>query len=249
MAVQKKIKKDGAHQFAFYVFNLVNCFQSKKIIEIRDIDLVHRIVRVLRLSVADKVVLFDREQHIHVEIIDIDKRQVLLSIIEQNKNIMLQPSIIYLLPLLKKDALQDAVYSLVEVGVTRIQLVVTAKSRQSITGKEFERLQKAAIAAAEQSKHYTIPEITVAEKLLDLVPTISQDQHNIVFDLHGESFFQVRNVTKDSTVCLLVGPEGGLTKDELHDLQYYNFVSCMLTPTVLRAVQAVPLSAALFRLR
>ena len=249
MDVQKKVKKDRAHQFAIYIHNLADCFQDKKVIKVRDTDIVHRMVRVVRFLTGDKVVLFDRQQYVCAEVTDFDKHQVLLYVLEQNNNIVLQPSITYLLPLLKKDSLQHAVYALTEVGVSKIQLVVTAKSRQSITAKELERLQKTVIAAAEQSKHYAMPVLLAPLQLLKIVQVIPEDYKKVVFDVQGSSFFQLRDRMKDSNLCLLVGPEGGFVTDELNHLQQYNFKFCILTSTILRAVQAVSLSAALFRLR
>lgn len=248
MVVQKKIKKGEVHTFAFYVSSIKHNSIDKKIV-LRDADLVHRMFRVVRLEAGHACVLFDKAQHALVTIVSIDKKEVVCEYnkVEQNKTPT--PFATYLLPLLKKDALQEAVYSLVEVGINKIQLVITEKSRHSITDKEFERLKKTVIAAAEQAKNYTLSELCEPKSLLTVMQTLPNQDEKILFDETGGSFFQLREALIQKPFVLLIGPEGGLSSDERKKAQDYSFKLCVLTSTILRAVQAAAISAGLFRLR
>jgi len=242
------------HIFALLVENLWQGneqVQTTKLIS--DAETVHRLVKVLRCSLHDKFVFFDRMHNGLVEIVQMSKKDLTVKILHFQVNSERKPHITFLLPILKKEALEEAVYSLSELGADSIHLVVTQKSRQKLLhAKEFERLQNIVIAAAEQSKNYTYPTLFEPKKLSDIFTAdfmTKKDSNNIVFDGAGQSFFDIRsNRSLMHDTCLLVGPEGGLTEQEIAELEKSNFVACRLTQTTLRAVQAVAVGVGLFRI-
>ncbi|MBM17743.1 MAG: hypothetical protein CL947_01585 [Epsilonproteobacteria bacterium] len=250
MVKHKEITKvDAKHQFAFYLEDITNFINSLKLVTLRNKDLHHRLSRVVKLAAGDTFILFNTVSHVVCELLEYTKQEVIIRIVAVKNNTIITPQIVYMLPLLKKEALQDAVYSLTEIGVNVIQLVVTQKSRQSITSKEFERLKKTIISAAEQSKNYVFPDLQEAVTLSLYVSNIAKNSNKILFDVDGTSFFTLRSELQNKDCCLMVGPEGGLVKDEIDLLKKNNFKLCLLTPTVLRAVQAVAVSSALCRLQ
>ncbi|HSW75515.1 MAG TPA: RsmE family RNA methyltransferase, partial [Candidatus Saccharimonadales bacterium] len=182
-------------------------------------------------------------------ILETTKKDIKIRVESLHSNHVMQPHLIFLLPLLKKEALEEAVYSLCEIGVNEIQLVATAKSKalSAVTSKELDRLRAIIIAAAEQSKNYTLSTLLEPKKLQDVISSFSQASQKIVFDVSGKSFFQIHKTT-EKNIILSVGPEGGFTNEELTFLQSHGFESCALTHTTLRAVQAVAISSGLFRL-
>ena len=239
------------HLFALYVpqINLKACVPFQSLL-IKDFDVVHRMVKVLRFQVDDTLVLFDGFVHVVVIIEQISKKNVLVKINRLNSNYPQNPYVTFLLPLLKKDALEQAVYSLAEIGINKIQLVITDKSRKSlINSKEFERLKNIVIAACEQSKNYVLPDLL--EPVL-LQKCLSEEMDNaccIVFDSMGKSFWDFKPEFDQQSKILTVGPEGGFSLAELEFFGNHKFIFCALTSTVLRAVQAVALSAGLVRLK
>ena len=243
------------HIFALFAPNFWN--EKTKIgivIKIVDQEIFHRLVKVLRIQVGQQFIFFDQINHGIIEVSEVLKKDLSVKILNFEKNRENLPEIIFLLPLLKKEALEEAVYSLVEVGVSKIQLVVTQKSRQKLLHeKELERLKSIVIAAAEQSKNYNYPEIHSPVNLSKIVTSFENDKDakalKIVFDPEGQSFFDLRTKkSKQGKNYLLVGPEGGLTLEELQQLENVSFQKSHLTPTILRAVQAVAIGAALFKI-
>jgi 16S rRNA (uracil1498-N3)-methyltransferase len=237
------------HIFALYVPNFWNeKTKISEIIKIVDQEVLHRLVKVLRIEIGQQFIFFDQMKHGVVEIIDFSKKNVSILIKSIKSNKKQFSEIIFLLPILKKEALEEAVYSLVEIGVSQIQLVVTEKSRQKLLHeKELQRLELIVIAAAEQSKNYNFPKILRPINLFDLV--LDAQSLKIVFDPQGQSFFDLRtkNLPQDK-LYLLVGPEGGLVLEELQKLENFEFEKCHLTSTILRSVQAVAVGAALFKI-
>lgn len=239
--------QEQRHQFAFGFNDMFKLQEVDSSITLDDAEIVHRVFRVVKLSVNEKFVLFNQSYHAIVELLSVCKKSLTLRVLSHEQNNQLKPKITFLLPLLKRDALEASVYSLAELGVNEIQLVATEKSRKKLTDKEMLRLQKVVVAAAEQSKHYAYPDIRVAESLDQSFKSLYQERDKIVFDVDGQSFFDIRQkFSKD--MYLIVGPEGGLTQEELLLLKEHEFITVRLTQTVLRALQAVAVSSSLFRL-
>lgn len=254
MVFEKKInvfdQEDEGHQFAFYYLDhvLLKQLQGAEV-TIKDEAFVHRIVRIVKLKPGEKFIIFDQKRHVLVELIDCLRHEIKVNIVSGGQNLILQPKITWLLPLLKKEALEGAVYSLAELGVNEIQLVVTAKSRKSLMDKEIARLKKIIIAAAEQSKHYAFPSIYPAKSLQQSVNDLALiTSDKIVYDISGKSFFELREKMTFNSKSVVVGPEGGFIAQELFLLKEHGFNACSLTPTVLRAMQAVAVGAAMLRI-
>ena len=249
MVYKKIIDEKSKHQFAFYFSELVKIDLNLEIIDIDNKELLHRLIKIVRLKINDQFILFDRDNYILCELLYSSKKNINVKILSKSKNKQSESEIIYLLPVLKKDNLQQAVYSLAEIGVSEIQLIETEKSRKSFPEKEFDRLQKAVIGAAEQSKNYSFPVLKNSEKFESILSLLDKSSDKILFDVDGQSFFDLRKDLKSKKKYLLVGPEGGLTDNEIGRARGAGFIVASLTETVLRAVQAVAISSALFRLK
>lgn len=240
----------NTHIFSLHVPNLISSlWMPGRVINLQHEALVHRISKVLRLEVEDVLVLFDQHQHAQVIIQKINKKEISILIESVQLNVVHKPDVTVLLPLLKKDALEESVYVLCELGINKIQLIVTQKSRQQLMNpKEFERLSSIIIAAAEQSKNYAMLQLLPVMPL-SVALKVSSNACKLVLDPVGVSFFSLKPKLENQSVVLLVGPEGGLTDQEVQTVQQYNFQTCALTPTILKAVQAVTLGAGMLRLK
>lgn len=241
------------HEFAFFVESLsalVKPVSLQQSLVINDETLFHRIKTVLRLVSGDTIVLFDHKISVHCTLAEfIGKKQVRCMVNEKKIHTVLLPQITFLLPVLKRDDFEQALYALTEVGVNTIQLVSTQKTRTAWSGqKELERAKRIIISAAEQSKNFSLPELK-APVSLSMALGISASV-KIFFEPNGVSAFsfaqQLRDKKPDHLV-LLVGPEGDLSSEEKKMVAAENFVLCALTPTILRAVQAAGLGAGLVR--
>jgi len=242
--------RQSKHQFAFYSIDFFEELVCKNSIFIlNEQELVHRALRVIKLSKGDSFIIFNQAQHVELEIVSCTKKEITVLVLSCQKNNVFKRQITFLLPLLKKEALEAAVYSLTEIGVNVIQLVMTQKSRKAaISDREMKRLNKIIIAAAEQSKNYNFPVINQPVHLPVYLESISSTSQRVLFDELGKSFFEVKKSISENKLYLTVGPEGGLSDQELSLLQQHDFVVCSLTKTVLRSLQAVAIGSALFRL-
>jgi len=249
------LNENQKHIFSFYVDRLSFLLSSVKIGDLtilKDKNVCRRIMHVLRLHLGDMCVLFDSTINAHFLIQKLGDKQGIYGIIKQKKyNKILQPHITSLLPLLKRNDIDTALYSLVEMGVNSVQLMITQKvQREWGKEKEAKRLQRIIIAAAEQSKNFNIPLLHPPQSFEQVIAATTQSTVKIYFDPAGKSLLEIiTRVKKISPVSItvMVGPEGDLTNQEKEQLKKSKFLFCALTPTVLRSSQAIALGSGIIR--
>lgn len=243
------------HEFAVYYPELstqIKQVADGQLFTVTDQTIIGRITHVLRLRIGEQVIFFDDHYSVHCSIHAASKKELQCTLLARHPHQRLKPEITFILPLLKKDDFETALYSLVELGATTIQLVTTEKTQRSWGGdKELDRCHRVMIAAAEQSKNFAIPTLNAPIALKSYMPTISSTTcPKIYFDPQGVLAAQLMTVlgSKKSSYCILmVGPEGDLTTAEKEMLKAQVFEFCQLTPTVLRSVQAVALGLGMIR--
>lgn len=236
------------HVFALHCPNL-NIYLKQSQFDINEPELVFRIQHVLRLRNNDSLILFTQTKHIFINITAIEKKKIQAILISEKNNISLTPHITAVLPLLKKQETEEAISRLCEVGVNQIQLIITEKTQRSWGGShEIARLERICIATAEQSKHFSFPSIKAPiffKQFLD-----QKYDCNIIFcDPQGILFstFTQQNPILTPSYMVLVGPEGDLSPAEKTALLQKQCTLLSLTPTVLRAQDAIVLSCGMLR--
>lgn len=238
------------HQFAIF-YDFLNDIRVNQFLEILEEALYHRLIRVLRLTVDDTIILFNNDLNIFAKIIQINRKSIILQVLQVNVTKALTPKITILISFLKKDAFQEAIYFSTELGANVIQPIVTQKTySRKFDSKEYAKLKKVIINAAEVSKNYKLPEL---KEPISIEEFLNKDCNvnsiKIFFDPNGIWLPMFLNeYSKSSTdFCLMIGPEGDLTPDEKQLLKSKDFIFCRLTPTILRAPIAIALAIGIFR--
>lgn len=243
------------HEFAIFYPNLTALLAGTSVAEalkIQDADLTHRIERVLRLKESEFFVLFDRHNHARCMLKQFENRKTVhILLVEVAPNRVLAPKLTIWLPLLKRDDLEEAIYSLVELGANSIRLVMTQKVQRTWgEEKELDRLQRIIIAAAEQAKNFAFPELHGPVTFELFQKTRDAKSSLISFDCGGTPLLdtlQCLQIQKPTHIEILIGPEGDLTESEKQSLQNMQVITCALTPTILRARQAVAVGVGALR--
>ncbi len=157
--------------------------------------------------------------------------------------------------LLKGRKMDLVVRQAVELGVARIVPLITARSVPALEGQRAdtrtERWQKIARSAAQQSRREIIPRVE-APVLLDdfcaghgsgggivLVFWEGKKKKGLLFERNGGSSRGVSRIT------VVVGPEGGLSVEEIESLKRCDAIIAGLGPRVLRAETAAVVGLAL----
>lgn len=243
------------HEFAIYfpiLTSLIADSSAQETLTIQDTDLVHRVERVLRLKASEVFILFDQHNHIRCVLQKFENRKTIeVLLLEVSPNKVLAPELIVWLPVLKRDDLEEAIYAMVELGVNEVHLLLTDKVQRSWGGaKEFERLQRIIISAAEQSKNFSFPVLFEPISFDVFAQKFEATRQLIFFDVGGIPLFDVLadlKKKKPAGLEVLIGPEGDLSLREKSVLQKIGAITCALTPTILRARQAIALGAGALR--
>jgi 16S rRNA (uracil1498-N3)-methyltransferase len=245
---------DDQHVFAFYFQGVeqiaFRCLPGT-LYKIDDKVLCHRMLHVLRVERGQVFILFDQKNNIECTLESIDAKVMHVFIRSAASNRFLSPHITFIMPVIKKEAFEESLYSLTELGAQRIQVVVTQKTSRSWgTSKDVERAQKIMQAAAEQSKNFSFPILEQPLNLNQVVAKYGAGSTKVFFDAEGCPARDLVSSIKASTgssLVLMVGPEGDLTQNEKKVIQQGGFVFCALTKTIMRAQQAVAVSLGLLR--
>lgn len=241
------------HVFALFVRDMSTAItaSSREKQTLVDVHLVHRIQNVLRLTPGAPFILFDRAIHVDCIFESSSKKSVSFTVQSITQNRALQPSITCILPMLKKESLELALYSLTELGASKIVLAQTQKSHNRFDmAKDNERMARIMQAAAEQSKNFAIPELVAPSSLPQIISSIAEFRGTkVFFDCEGDSFARLISSEDGLRDPIIVsfGPEGDLTREEKILLKNHGFLFCKLTPTILRAHQAVALGIGIVR--
>lgn len=245
------LSNNNEHLFAFY-FKDVSDFVSKLDIgsefSISDKDLVHRILKIIRLQENDLFVVFDTFLNITL---CINKRtyqtkdKIFCKILKIYKNISLEPQVIFCPCLLKKNDFEEVIYAALQMGASEVLPILSDKVQKNWwSEREQERLFKIMIAAAEQSKNFVFPilhEPICLQKFLDNLKVQKGILKKIFFDVEGKPLIELLNQINQNNfekIFILVGPEGDLVKKEVETLKENDFEFYALTPTILKSVQA-----------
>lgn len=132
-----------------------------------------------------------------------------------------------------------------ELGVTKVQPVLSRRTDARLAtavGAKLERWRTIAFEAAQQARRCSVPEIAAPlhlEEILAAPPAAARI-------LLAEGGTAPALTARTGAVCLLCGPEGGWTGDEVAAAGEAGFVSASLGPRILRCETAA--LAALARL-
>ncbi|MBW4934245.1 16S rRNA (uracil(1498)-N(3))-methyltransferase [Marinobacter sp. F4206] len=202
--------------------------------------------RVLRMQPGQELRLFNGDgQDYPATITAAGKKQVEVMVGPPETNPTESPLEIVLGQTLSKgDRMDYAVQKAVEMGVTRIVPLTTERCDVKLKGdREDKRLrhwQSVAVSAAEQCGRARVPDIlpvmTVAQWL-----EYSRDC-DIRLVLHHRTEQSLSAMTKPGRVALMIGPEGGLSADEIALAEQDGFLPVALGPRVLRT-ETAPVAA------
>jgi len=215
---------------------------SKTSVKIKGEEL-NYLKNVLRAREGDEVSLFDGKGRIaRARVSLIGKNEITLYIKEISESRTESPLKATLLQgILKAQKMDLVVQKATELGVFKLQPLITERTEVRETRK-VERWRKIAAEAARQCGRAVVPEIGEPVLLEEFLA--AYDNPGIIFwEQSGES---LRNFhLKGNEIALLIGPEGGLTDDEVAFALHKKFFRATLGPRILRAETAAVVAVAL----
>ena len=197
----------------------------------------HFLAHVLRAKPGECLRLFNgRDGEWRATITAIAKRGVTLSIDGQTRVQDTSPDLWLLLAPIKKTPLDYIVQKATELGIARLQPVIT---RRTIVGRvNSDRMRANAIEAAEQSERLSVPLINEPITLDKLIAEWDATRQ-LMFCDEGREARAARGALASapkSPWAILTGPEGGFDPAEREMLRVQSFVMPVsLGPRIMRA--------------
>ncbi len=219
---------------------------NKNIIEL-DKAASHHLVRVLRHKTSDSIILFNGDGFEYIAQLNIQGKKVFSEIQKQIKtDNESQLKITLLQGISKGDHMDISIQKAVELGVNKIAPVICQRTVVNLKADRIEKKlnhwQKIIISACEQCGRNIIPELLPPLKLGDF---INKDIPGLKLTLDPTSENKLNShKPKTDEVILLIGPEGGLTQEELLLAKEKQFNGVQLGSRILRTETAALASIA-----
>ena len=214
----------------------------------------HYLFHVRRMRPGDRLVLFDGEgREAEAEVKSIGSRAATL---EVAAGVVVAParaapSLTVILSLIKGERMDSCLTKLVEIGVGRIVPLLAERSVVRLDGERAERRReryRALVrAAVQQCRAVQVPVVDPICSLGQALALTADAELKVVF-WEGAQAVPLRSVLPEATpsgVVVLVGPEGGLSAEEVDSAVAAGFRVAGLGPRILRADTAAVAGAAI----
>ena len=201
----------------------------------------HYLFNVLRMKLTDNLHIFNGLNLSHqAKIISVDSKQVKIQILktlpqQASNNLQLHLGQV----LLKGSKMDGVIQKSVELGVSEITPLFSERCiirlDENQTKKKLEHWQKIMIDACEQCGRNDLPAL---HPIIDLKIWLKQHPFLLGLNLNPRFGQSLKETSLDSSMGLLIGPEGGLTPGENNLAELYQFKNITLGPRILRAETA-----------
>ena len=206
-----------------------------------DGDPAHYLGRVLRLRPGDRVQAFNGSgSEWPGEVVEVSKRNLTLSLQPAQPGLAESPLQTHLGQAMSRGERMDwAIQKAVELGVGQITPLFTERCEVKLQGERADKRQahwqQVAISACEQCGRSKIPVIHPPQALADW---LGQQHSELKLVLHHRTDRPLAQLARPASLSLLIGPEGGLSADEIQQAEHTGFQPLCLGPRVLRTETA-----------
>jgi len=201
----------------------------------------HYLIHVMRLAEGRDVALFNgRDGEWRGIVAEVAKKKARLRVDGKIRAQAAEPDLWLLFAPVKRARIDLIVEKATELGVSKLQPVMTERTNMSRVGDE--RLRAIAIEAAEQCERLSVPEFLPPVPLAKALASFPPERLLLTMDETGAGrpIADVLGEVKPGPAAVLVGPEGGFTHSELDALGRLAFsVRVGLGGRILRADTAV----------
>ncbi len=211
----------------------------------------HHLHSVLRMKAGDRVWLFDEHGTEYLARLDeTGQNSTRLFVIERKTQKDPSVKITLAQSLIKTQRLEFLLQKSTELGADRFLPVIAARSIVKIEGKiekKIERWTRIVREAAKQSGNIKVPEIMTPKPLREVLEEVEDDLNIFLNErggkylrdiLMGDHGFTEQPQGIPDSLKVLIGPEGGWTEQEEHDILDHGYAAVSLGPQTLRAETA-----------
>jgi 16S rRNA (uracil1498-N3)-methyltransferase len=195
-------------------------------------------IRVLRIGTGEIFNLSDGAgAWATVQVLTVAKKSMQVKVLETGYQDPLETHFTVIQAIPKGDRIKEAIEMCTEGGVDRIVMWKSARSIGKSDDK-IEKLQTTAREASKQSRRFRIPEVIGVAATNAVVDQIAQADLAIVF--HESATMKVSEIVAPGCkkVAIIIGPEGGLTDEEIDTFAAAGAKVALMGRPVLRSAHA-----------
>ena len=187
-------------------------------------DAANHVGRVLRMTAGQHLQLFDGSNQVFDAVItEAGKKNVTVEVLSGQV-------------MSRGEKMEFTIQKSIELGVSLITPLFSERCGVKLDAerlqKKIQQWQKIAIAACEQSGRNVVPEIRPA---MQLEEWCAEQDSGMKLNLHPRASASINTLPLPvERVRLLIGPEGGLSAEEIAMTAQYQFTDILLGPRVLR---------------
>ncbi|MDY4936973.1 MAG: RsmE family RNA methyltransferase [Candidatus Onthovivens sp.] len=218
-------------------------FKDEKNITISNDDIFH-IVKVMRMKINDQ---FEINNDGDIYLAQINSLAPfsfkIIKKIDENRELKTKITLLYCLP--KGDKIDLVLQKATELGVKQIVLVNSSRCIAKINDenkkKKLARFNKIIKEATEQCKRNNLPALKDVIKFNE-ISNYQSDLNLIAYENSKMSNQELKDLLrnfKGNTVTILIGAEGGFSKEEVEHALKNNFISISLGNRILRSETSV----------
>ena len=200
----------------------------------------HHAIKVLRLNTGEVIKISDGVGNwVSGPIVEIAKKELFISITERGEIQAAKPELVLVQAITKSDRNKEMLELAVEAGVDRI---IPWQSERSISKWQSDSEQKWQVGikqSCKQARQAKLPQLMQVMSTSEVIKSIGEGGFGIVF--HEEASTKFSDLTipnSQSSVYLVIGPEGGISEQELLSFQNNGSKVVRLGDTVLRSAHA-----------
>ncbi|MBD1226057.1 16S rRNA (uracil(1498)-N(3))-methyltransferase [Xenorhabdus griffiniae] len=201
-------------------------------------DAANHVGRVLRMSNGQALQLFDGSNQVFNAIItEASKKTVKVSILDGKLSDHESPLNLHLGQVMSRgEKMEFTIQKSVELGVNTITPLLSERCGVKLDierlEKKLQQWKKIAISACEQCGRNRIPEV---RPVMSLETWCAENDGSLKLNLHPRASHSINTLPLPvEKVRLLIGPEGGLSAEEIEMTAKYQFTDILLGPRVLR---------------
>jgi 16S rRNA (uracil1498-N3)-methyltransferase len=202
----------------------------------------------LRKKEGDTICFTDgKGQRMNGHLIQVSRKEAIATI--ESIEVMSELSPVFHLviaPTKQMDRMEWLVEKCTEMGISKISFLLSKRCERPRIN--IERIKKLTISAIKQSLQYHLPQLEVLEKVNETTLTSCKLTENFIATCVESSEYTFSNqLTKGKDVCMLIGPEGDFTTDEINIASSLGFQKISLGSQRLRTETAGIYANAVFK--
>ena len=196
--------------------------------------------KVLRLEVGEKIKVSDGKGNwVAGAVVEVGKKSLQIKVTERGEYRVIKPELIVVQAVTKSDRNKEMLELVTAAGADQIIPWQADRSISKWQVDSEKKWQSTVKEACKQSRRVKMPQLQMVMSTKQIIEQLSSDKFVVVFD--AESDLKLADITMPSdlsVIYLIIGPEGGISDEELAIFKEAGALVVKLGEHVLRSAHA-----------